>query len=57
MAELTPLTKEADSLQSQVAKVRQDVDEAEKVFEAISVRSWRDEEEATRVKKEWDELL
>ena len=57
MVELTPLAEEANNLWSWVAEARWDADEAEKVFEAISVRSWRDEEEATRVKKEWDELL
>ena len=57
MVELTPLTEEADNLRSWVAEARQDADEAEKAFEALSVRSWKDDEEATRVRKEWDELL
>ena len=57
MAELTPLTKEADSLWSWVVEAFRDADEAEKAFEALSVRSRRDEEEAARVRKEWDELL
>ena len=57
MAELTPLVEEADNLQSWVAKARRDTDEAEKAFEALSVRSRRDDEEATKVRKEWDKLL
>ena len=57
VAELTPLTEEADSLWSWVAEAHQDADEAEKVFEALSARSWRDDEEAAWVRKEWDELL
>ena len=40
-----------------MAEVRRDADESEKAFEALSVRSWKDDEEATRVRKEWDELL
>ena len=42
---------------SQVAKARRDADEAEKAFEALSMRSRKDDEEATRVRKEQDELL
>ena len=57
MAELTPLTEEADSLRLWVAEACRDVDEAEKAFEALSVRSHKDDEEATRVKKGQDELL
>ena len=57
MAELTPLTEEADSLQSRVAEAHRDADKAEKAFEALSARSWRDDEEAARVRKERDELL
>ena len=56
MAELTPLTEEADNLRSRVAEACRDADEAEKAFEALSVRSWKDDVEATKVKKEWDEL-
>ena len=40
-----------------MAKARRDADEAEKAFEALSVRSQKDEEEAARVRKERDELL
>ena len=54
---MTPLAEKVDSLRSRVAEARRDADEAEKAFEALSVRSWRDDEEATKVKKEWDELL
>ena len=49
---MTPLTKEVDSLWSWVAKAHRHADEAEKAFEALSVRSRRDEEEATKVRKE-----
>ena len=57
MADLTPLAEEAANLQSRVVEARWDVDEAEKAFEALSARSWKDDEEATRVQKEQDELL
>ena len=57
MAELTPLTEEVVNLRSWMAKAHRDVDEAEKMFEALSARSWKDDEEAARVKKERDELL
>ena len=40
-----------------VAEARQDADEAEKAFEALSVRSRKDDEEAARVRKEQNELL
>ena len=57
MVELTPLAEEANNLWSWVAEARWDADEAEKAFEALSARSWRDEEEAAKVRKEQDELL
>ena len=57
MAELTPLIEEVNSLRSWVAEARWDADEAEKTFEALSVRTWRDDEEAAQVRKERDELL
>ena len=57
MAELTPLAEEAANLQSRVAKACRDADEAEKAFEALSARSQKDDEEATRVRTERDELL
>ena len=40
-----------------MAEARRHADEAERVFEALLMRSQRDEEEATKVRKEWDELL
>ena len=57
MAELTPLIEKATNLQSRVAEARRDADEAEKVFEALSARSRKDDEKAARVRKERDELL
>jgi len=57
VVELTPLTDEAANLWSRVAEARRDADKAKKAFEALSVRSWKDDEEATRVRKEQDELL
>ena len=57
MVELTPLTEEAANLRSRVAEACRDADEAKKAFEALSVRSWKDDEEAARVRKKWDELL
>ena len=57
VAELTPLIKEEDTLRSWVAEARRYADEAERAFEALSARSWRDDEEATKVRKERDELL
>ena len=57
MVKLTPLVEEVTNLQSWVAKARQDADEAKKAFEALSARSWKDDEEAARVRKERDELL
>ena len=57
MAELTPLAEEADSLRSRVAEAHHHADEVERAFEALSARSWRDNEEAAKVRKERDELL
>ena len=57
MSELTPLTGEADSLRSWVAEARREADKAEKAFEALSARSRKDDEDATKVRKERDELL
>ena len=57
VVELTPLTEEAASLRSWVAEAHRDTDEAKKAFEALSVRSRKDDKEATRVRKERDELL
>ena len=52
MAGLTPLTKEVDSLRSWVAEARRHADEAERAFEALSARSWRDNKEAAKVRKD-----
>ena len=57
VAELTPLAEEAGNLRSWVAEARRHADEAERAFEALSVRSRRDDKEATKVRKERDELL
>ena len=57
MAELTTLAVEASHLRSQVAEDRRHANEAERAFEALSVRSGRDNEEAAKVRKERDELL
>ena len=57
MAKLTPLAEEVGSLWSQVAEAHRHADKAERVFEALSARSQRDDEEAAKVKKEQDELL
>ena len=52
VAELTPIAEEVVDLQSWVVEGRRNANEAEKAFEALSVRSRRDEEEATKVRKE-----
>ena len=52
VAELTPLAEESTNLRSRVAEARRDANEAEKAFEALSARSWKDDEEVTRVRKE-----
>ena len=57
VVELTPLAEEAANLRLWVDEARTDADKAEKAFEALSARSWKDDEEAARVKKERDELL
>ena len=57
MAKLTSLTEEVANLQSQVIKAHQDANQAEQAFEALSARSRKDDKEATRVRKEQDELL
>ena len=57
VAELTPLTEAVDSLRSRVAKGHRHADEAKREFEDLSERSWRDDEEAAKVRKERDELL
>ena len=57
MVELTPLAEEAANLRSRMVETHRDANEAEKVFEALSARSRKDNEEAARVRKEQDELL
>ena len=57
VVELTPLAKAAANLRSRVPEAHWDDDKSEKAFEALSARSWKDDEEAARVRKEWDELL
>ena len=57
VVKLTPLAKEAANLHSRVAEAHRDANEAEKAFKALSVRSWKDDKEAARVRKERDELL
>ena len=57
VVKLTPLVEEAANLRSWVGEAYWDVDEAEKAFKALSVRPRKDDEEATMVKKERDELL
>ena len=39
------------------AEVRRDMEEIHGMFEDLSVRVKQDKEVATRVRKEWDELL
>ena len=57
MDELTPLTEEADTLRLREAVARRHEKETEWAFEALSARVRQDEEEATRVRRERDELL
>jgi len=57
VAELTPLDEEVDNLRSRVADACHHTDEAERAFKTLSERSWKDNEEAAKVRKEWDELL
>ena len=49
MVELTPLAEEVANLQLRVAETLRDANEAEKAFEALLVRLWMDDKEATRV--------
>ena len=35
----------------------QHADKAKRAFEALSVRSWKDDEDAAKVRREWVELL
>ena len=54
---MTPLATEADNLRRREAEAHQDAEDAEKSFEELSERAQWDEVEATRVRKERDELL
>ena len=40
-----------------MAEARWDVDEAENAFETLSARSWKDDKEVFRVRKEQEKLL
>ena len=57
MAELTPLAEEAGSLRLWEAEAHRHEEETKRAFEALSVRARQDDEEATRVRRERDELL
>ena len=54
---MTPLAEEADSLRLLEAEAHRHEEENERVFEALSARVRQYEEEAARVRREWDELL
>ena len=54
---MTPLTADVDNLQRREAEARRDAEDTEKYFDELSERPRWDEEEATRVQKEHDELL
>ena len=54
---MTPLAEEASGLWSWVAKAHRHADKAERAFKALSAISWRDDEEAAKVRKERDKLL
>ena len=40
-----------------VVEAHRHIVEAKKAFEALSARSWRDDKEVAKVRKEWDKLL
>ena len=52
---MTPLATEADNLRRWEAEARLDMEDTEKSSDELSERAQRDEEEAARVWKEWDE--
>ena len=54
---MTPLATKADDLRRRVAEAYHDPELAEKSFDELSERARWDQEEATRVQKEQDELL
>ena len=51
VAELTRFAEEVNSLRSRVAEARRHADEAERAFEALSARSWRDNKEVAKVRR------
>ncbi|XP_066373089.1 uncharacterized protein [Miscanthus floridulus] len=57
VAELTPLAKEAADLRQREAEAHRNAEDAEKVFQDLSMRARQDEEEGARVRKERGELL
>ena len=57
VAELTPIAEEENSLRLRVAEAHRHADDAERAFEALLVRSWEDDKEATKVRRERDDLL
>ena len=57
MAKLTPLAEEAASLQLRQTEAHRDAEEAEKAFEELSARARQDVEEATKVRRERDQLF
>ena len=57
VVELTLLAEEVASLQLREAEARRQEEATERAFEELSARAQYDEEEATRVQKEQDELL
>ena len=57
VAELTPLTAEADDLRRREAESRQHMEDAMVMLQDLAMRAWLDAEEAGRVQKQRDELL
>ena len=57
VVELTPLAEEANSLRLWEAEAHRHEEETERAFEALSVRARQDDEAATKVRRERDELL
>ena len=51
------MVEEVAGLWQWEAEARWDTEDIEKMFQDLSVRAWQDEEEAARVRKDWDELL
>jgi hypothetical protein len=57
VVELTLLIEEVANLRTREAEARWHVDDVEKMFTDLSARSRRDDEKATWIKKDQDELL